>query len=43
MIEFGAKLTLKDNMAATLQKNLDLQRQFSQQVERVNSGVKKTW
>lgn len=41
MIEFGAILSLKDRMAATLKKNLDLQRQFSQQVERVNSGVKK--
>ncbi len=40
MIEFGAKLSLKDNMYATMKKNLDLQRQFSQQIEKTSSGVK---
>lgn len=32
-VEFGAKLYLKDNMYATLKKNLGLQREFSEQVE----------
>ena len=40
MIEFGAKLSLKDNMSATLQKNLKLQRQFSEQVKQVSNNVK---
>lgn len=40
MIEFGAKLSLKDNMAATLQKNLELQRKFTQQIAQTNAGVK---
>lgn len=38
-VEFGARLSLKDNMAATLQKNLDLQRQFTQQVSQTNASV----
>ena len=29
-VEFGAKLYLKDNMYATLKKNLGLQREFSE-------------
>lgn len=40
MIEFGAKLSLKDNMAATLQKNLDIQRQFTQQVSQTDASIK---
>lgn len=40
MIEFGAKLSLKDNMAATLKRNIDLQQQFSKQIEQTNSRVK---
>ena len=40
MIEFGAKLSLKDNMAATLQKNLELQRKFTQQIAQTNASVK---
>ena len=40
MIEFGARLSLKDNMYATLQKNLKLQRQFSEQVERTSSSIR---
>ena len=38
-VEFGARLSLKDNMAATLQKNLDLQRRFTQQVAQTNASV----
>lgn len=33
MVEFGAKLSLKDNMSATLQKNLKMQREFSKQIK----------
>lgn len=40
MMEFGAKLSLKDNMFATLQRNLKLQREFSEQVDRTNSSIK---
>lgn len=40
MIEFGAKLSLKDNMYATLKKNLNLQREYSDQVERTNASVR---
>lgn len=40
MIEFGAKLSLKDNMAATLQKNLELQRKFTQQIAQTNASVR---
>lgn len=40
MIEFGARLSLKDNMFATLQKNLKLQREFSEQVDRTSSSIR---
>ena len=40
MIEFGARLSLKDNMYATLQKNLKMQQQFTEQVKRTNDSVK---
>ena len=40
MIEFGGKLSLKDNMYATLQKNLKMQKQFSKEVNKTSSGVK---
>ena len=40
MVEFGAKLSLKDNMYATLQKNLKMQKQFSEQVKRTSTNVK---
>ena len=40
MIEFGARLSLKDNMHATLQKNLKTMKKFSDQVKRVNDNVK---
>lgn len=40
MIEFGARLSLKDNMYATLQKNLKLQKQFSEQVDKTSSSIK---
>ena len=38
-VEFGARLSLKDNMAATLRRNLDLQRQFTQQISQTNASV----
>ncbi len=40
MIEFGARLSLKDNMYATMQKNLKMQRQFTEQVEQTRASVK---
>lgn len=40
MVEFGARLSLKDNMYATLQKNLKMQRKFSEQVKQVSNNVK---
>lgn len=40
MIEFGARLSLKDNMYATLQKNLKMQKQFSEQVKKTSDSVK---
>ena len=40
MIDFGARLSLKDNMYATLQKNLKLQRSFTEQVERTSSSIR---
>lgn len=33
MVEFGAKLSLKDNMYATLKKNLKMQQDFSKQIK----------
>lgn len=41
MVEFGAKLTLKDAMYATLQKNLKAQKKFSDQVKKTSDNVKK--
>jgi phage-related protein len=41
MLEFGAKLSLKDNMSASIQKNLKLQKQFSEQIEKTNNSMKK--
>lgn len=40
MVEFGAKLSLKDNMYATLQKNLKMQQQFSKQVKNTAEHIK---
>ena len=40
MIEFGAKLVLKDRMYATLQKNLKMQRNFTEQVNKTSSSIK---
>lgn len=40
MLEFGARLSLKDNMYATLQKNLRLQRDFSEQVQQTSTRVR---
>lgn len=39
MINFGARLSLKDNMYATLQKNLKIQKQFSEQVSSTDRAV----
>ena len=41
MVEFGARLSLKDNMYATLQKNLKQQRKFSEQVEKTRGSISK--
>lgn len=40
MVEFGAKLSLKDNMSATLQKNLKKQQEFSSQIKRTADSIK---
>ena len=40
MVEFGAKLSLKDNMYASLQKNLQMQRKFSNQIKQTAERVK---
>lgn len=40
MKEFGAKLTLKDKMSATLQKNIKQQKEFSKQVEKTRTSLK---
>lgn len=41
MIEFGARLSLKDNMYATMQKNIKQQKKFSEQVEKTRSSIGK--
>lgn len=40
MVEFGAKLSLKDNMYSNLQKNLKMQKQFSEQVKKTSNNIK---
>lgn len=40
MVEFGAKLSLKDNMYATLQKNLKAQQEFSKQIKATANAIK---
>ena len=40
MMEFGAKLSLKDNMYATLKKNVQMQREFKERVDQTNMAVK---
>ena len=37
-VEFGAKLYLKDNMYATLKKNMELQKSYSQQINDTSNG-----
>lgn len=37
MFEFGAKLTLHDGMAGVMKKNIELQRQFREQLS--SSGM----
>ena len=39
-VEFGARLTLRDNMAATLQRNLEIQRRFTQQVAQTGANIR---
>lgn len=39
MIDFGARLSLKDNMYATLQKNLKIQKEFSKQVKDTDKNI----
>lgn len=39
MKEFGAKMTLKDNMSATLKKNIQGMRAFTEQTQKVNKAV----
>ena len=39
MLEFGAKLSLKDKMYATLQKNLKIQQEFSKQVKETDKSI----
>lgn len=41
MVEFGARLTLKDNMSATIKKNIDMQKKMTKQVDDTSSGLKK--
>lgn len=41
MVEFGARLSLKDNMSATIKKNLMLQKSFSEQVKTTSENIKK--
>ena len=40
MIEFGARLSLRDNMSATLQRTLQTQRRFSEQIRRTTENVR---
>ncbi len=40
MIEFGAKLSLKDNMYATLKKNVQMQREFSESIRQTNADIR---
>lgn len=40
-VEFGAKLYLKDNMYATLKKNMELQKSYSQQINDTSSSISK--
>ena len=40
MVEFGARLSLKDNMSATLQKNLKMQKEYSKQVNKTSKDIK---
>ena len=40
-VEFGAKLYLKDNMYATLKKNMELQKIYSQQINDTSSSISK--
>lgn len=40
MMEFGAKLSLKDNMLATMKKNLQMQKDFSSQVDKTTESIR---
>lgn len=39
MIEFGARLSLKDNMLSVMKKNLQMQREFSESVKQTSSSI----
>ena len=41
MVEFGARLSLKDKMSATIKKNIEMQKKFSKQVKDTDSNLKK--
>ena len=40
MVEFGAKLSLKDNMTATIQKAVKQQKEFSKQIKDTSNKIK---
>lgn len=40
MVNFGARINLKDNMSATLIKNLKIQQEFTKQISQTNASVK---
>lgn len=39
MIEFGARLTLQDQMSATLLRNIQAQRQFQEAIDSTRSSL----
>lgn len=41
MVEFGARLSLKDKMSATIKKNIEMQKKFTKQVKDTDSNLKK--
>lgn len=40
MMEFGAKLFLKDNMFSVMKKNAEMQREFKERIDQTNMAVK---
>lgn len=41
MIEFGAKLALKDNMIAVIQKNVQKQKEFQKEVDATREALQR--